>query len=130
MEKTSVLVLIAEDEEEIRSVLRIALEDGGFAVLLASTAEEAIAALATRGDQVRALVTDINLGTNKTGWEVAKHARELRADVPVVYMTGGAGHEWASMGVPNSILVAKPFAPSQVLTAVSQLLNIGNTPGA
>jgi hypothetical protein len=34
------------------------------------------------------------------------------------------------LGVPNSVLITKPFAPAQVLTAVSQLLNAGNTPGA
>jgi hypothetical protein len=32
--------------------------------------------------------------------------------------------------VPNSVLIAKPFAPAQVLTAVSQLLNSGSTPTA
>jgi len=32
---------------------------------------------------------------------------------------------WASKGVPRSIMLAKPFAPVQLITAVSQLLNIG-----
>ena len=31
--------------------------------------------------------------------------------MPVIYMTGTHGDEWASKGVPNSILLAKPFAP-------------------
>jgi len=130
LEKTSVLVLIAEDQADISDILKISFEDGGFDVLLASTAEEAIAALDTRGEEVRALVTDIKLGSNATGWDVARHAREMKPDMPVVYMTGSEGHEWPSLGVPNSILVPKPFAASQVLTAVSQLLNSGNTPGA
>src|SRR5436190_11595712 len=42
--KPSVLVLIAENEEEIRIILQASFEDGGFAVVLASTGEEAIAA--------------------------------------------------------------------------------------
>lgn len=41
-------------------------------------------------------------------------------------MTGAAADEWASHGVPNSILLTKPFAPAQLVTAVAQLLN--NTP--
>ena len=45
-------------------------------------------------------------------------------------MTGSEAQEWASKGVPNSILVTKPFAPAQIVTAVAQLLNLGNTPGA
>ncbi len=127
MEKTSVLVLIAEDEAEIRNLLQDTFEDGGFDVYLVSTGEEAIAALDEQGDNLRAVVSDINLGGRATGWDVARHARQLKADMPVVYMTGTEGSDWAALGVPNSILITKPFAPTQVLTAVSQLLNAANT---
>lgn len=61
-----------------------------------------------------------------TGWEVAKQAREIDPEFPIVYMTGAAAHDWASHGVPNSILLVTPFAPAQLVTAVSQLLNVGN----
>jgi hypothetical protein len=44
-------------------------------------------------------------------------------------MTGASAHDWGSKGVPNSVLLTKPFANAQVVTAVSQLLNLGNTPG-
>jgi DNA-binding response OmpR family regulator len=50
-------------------------------------------------------------------------AREINATFPIVYMTGAAADEWASKGVPNSVLLSKPFAPAQLVTAVSQLLN-------
>ncbi len=128
--KPSVLVLIAENEPEIRLVLQASFEDGGFDVLMASSADEAIAALDAKGDAVRALLTDINLESESSGWDVARHARTLKPDLPVVYMTGGDGHDWAAQGVPNSVLIIKPFAPAQALTAVAQLLNVGNTPGA
>jgi len=36
---------------------------------------------------------------------------------------GTHGEEWASKGVPNSLLLVKPFAPAQIVTAISQLLN-------
>ena len=38
-------------------------------------------------------------------------------------MTGAAANEWAAIGVPNSILLGKPFEPAQLVTAVAQLLN-------
>jgi DNA-binding response OmpR family regulator len=38
-------------------------------------------------------------------------------------MTGAAADQWASHGVPNSILLTKPFAPAQLVTAISNLLN-------
>ena len=59
------------------------------------------------------------------GWEVARHARELDPEFPIVYMTGIRKDEWGSRGVPNSILMTKPFAPAQLVTALSQLLNGG-----
>ena len=126
----SVLVLIAENEAAIRETLQASFEDGGFAVVLASSGEEAMAALEANGAGVRALITDIKLDSTVTGWDVARHGRELNPNLPVVYVTASEGHDWASLGVPNSVLIEKPFAPAQVLTAVSQLLNVGNTPGA
>lgn len=128
--KPSVLVLIAENEADIRNFLQASFEDGGFEVLLTSSGEEAIAALDAKHDVVRALITDIHFGSAATGWDVARHARELNPELPVIYMTAAGGNEWAAFGVPNSVLITKPFAPAQMLTAVSQLLNIGNTPGA
>ena len=38
-------------------------------------------------------------------------------------MTGAGAEQWPSHGVLNSVLLSKPFAPAQVVTAVSQLLN-------
>jgi hypothetical protein len=38
-------------------------------------------------------------------------------------MTGAASDQWTSHGVPNSILLQKPFAPAQLVTAISNLLN-------
>ena len=128
--KPSVLVLIAENEPDIRLVLQASFEDGGFEVLLASSGEEAIGALDANVDTLRALLTDINLESSSSGWDVARHGRVLNPDLPVVYMTGNDSHDWAALGVPNSVLITKPFAPAQALTAVAQLLNVGNTPGA
>jgi len=71
----------------------------------------------------RALITDINRLGTLDGWDVAKRARELKPDMPVIYMTGLAADDWASRGVPNSLLLQKPFAPAQIVTAVAQMLN-------
>ena len=40
-----------------------------------------------------------------------------------VNVTSAAAEEWTSQGVPKSLLIQKPFAPAQITTAVSQLLN-------
>jgi DNA-binding response OmpR family regulator len=120
----SVRIFLVEDEELIQNVLEMALEDGGFSVTKACTAEQAIEILDDQGTRFRALISDINLGSsNMTGWDIAKHARQMNDTLPVVYMTGASANEWGSRGVPNSVLMIKPFAPAQMVTAVSQLLN-------
>jgi DNA-binding response OmpR family regulator len=62
------------------------------------------------------------------GWAVARASREIDPEFPVVYMTGAAADQWPVQGVPNSILLAKPFAPAQLVTAISNLLNTGGPP--
>jgi CheY-like chemotaxis protein len=122
----AVVILVVEDDELIQGVVEDALAEGGFEIALASSGEEAIELLNAEDPVCRALVTDINLAKNKMdGWAVARHARENKPDMPVVYMTGEAADDWASQGVPNSILITKPFAPAQLVTAISQLLNTG-----
>ena len=44
----------------------------------------------------------------------------------MIYVTSVASEEWTSQGVPKSILIQKPFAPSQIITAIAQLLNSGD----
>lgn len=41
----------------------------------------------------------------------------------VVYVSGYSATEWAAKGVPNSIMLEKPFTMAQLVTAISQLLN-------
>jgi CheY-like chemotaxis protein len=121
-----VVILLVEDDQTIQSVIEEALSDGGFEITIASSGEQAVELLSAANPQFRAVVTDINLGRNRMdGWDVARHARESKPDMPIIYMTGDSADEWASMGVPNSILLTKPFAPAQLVTAVAQLLNAG-----
>jgi len=119
-----IFILVVEDETLIEEIAVSGLEDAGYTVVAAHTAEEAIAQLEKGDPVVRAIVTDVNLAPKKlTGWDVARRARERTADIPIVYMSGASGHDWTSHGVPNSVLIAKPFAIGQIVTAVSQLLN-------
>ena len=116
-------VLVVEDDYFIKELTEETLSEGGFEPQTVTSGEEAIALLQENHHQYRALVTDVHLHGKLTGWDVARRARELNLDVPVVYMTGDGGDLWPSQGVPNSILLIKPFAPAQLVTAVSSLLN-------
>ena len=119
-------ILVVEDDDAVQSIVEDALKEGGFEPAIAASGEEAVTLLTGSKSKFRALVTDVNLGRDRmNGWEVAKRAREIDPEFPVVYMTGDSADDWGSQGVPNSILLTKPFAPAQLVTAVSQLLNTG-----
>jgi CheY-like chemotaxis protein len=118
-----VTVLLVDDDLLVQDVIRSALEDGGFEVVCAATGKEAMAILTDSGAAIQALVTDVNLGAGENGWDVARHGRELSLVLPVVYVSGDSAHDWAAHGVPGSIVVQKPFAPAQIVTAVATVLN-------
>jgi DNA-binding response OmpR family regulator len=121
------IVLVIEDDDAIQSIVEDALSEGGFEAAIAKTGEEAVTLLKSRLVAYCALGTDINLLGRVNGWEVARAAREADANFPVVYISGAAAHDWPAQGVPNSIILQKPFAPAQLTTAVSQLLNERST---
>jgi DNA-binding response OmpR family regulator len=117
------IVLLVEDDEPLQDIVHDALKEGGFDLLTTASGEEAVTLLRSGVVKYSALVTDINLRGDTSGWGIARQAREIDPTLPVVYMTGAAADEWSSQGVPNSILLQKPFAPAQLVTAVAQLLN-------
>ena len=117
------MILVIEDEYSLQGIVEEALIDGGFETDILSSGEEALTLFKGRLKNYKALVTDVNLKGRMSGWEVARQIREIAPNCPVVYMTGANADEWASQGVPDSILLQKPFAPAQIVTAVSQLLN-------
>jgi CheY-like chemotaxis protein len=118
-----VLLLLAEDEPLIQLASQDALEGGGYAVVTASNGVEALAIIEERHAELAGLVTDIRLGEGPSGWELAHRARELHALIAVVYVTGDSAAEWNANGVPNSVVLQKPYADAQLLTAISNLLN-------
>ena len=125
--ENQLVILVVEDDQEVQGIVEDALSEGGFEPAIAPSGEEAVTLLKGNRGTYRALVADVNLRGRMDGWQVAKHAREIDPEFPVIYMTGASGHQWPANGVPNSVLLTKPFAPAQLVTAVSQLLN-GGTP--
>ena len=126
MQGSAVLILVVEDDAVAGGEVKRALEDAGFRVLLVQSGEKATSTFDENAGEVGGLVADVKLGGNVSGWDVARHAREVNQDLPVVYITAANADEWAAQGVPNSVLLTKPFAPAQLVTAVSQLLNTGS----
>ena len=117
------IILVIEDDEAIQMLAEDALADAGFEPAVAPSGEEALTLLMGMKSNYRALVTDIRLRGKIDGWEVAQRVREIDPEFPIVYVSGASAADWPSRGVPNSVMLAKPFAPAQLVTAVSNLLN-------
>lgn len=76
------------------------------------------------------MATDIDLGGGVTGWDVGRVARRATPVIAVVYMSGASSHQWESEGFPGTTMLAKPFAPAQLLVALAtQINNVGSRVG-
>jgi CheY-like chemotaxis protein len=97
------LILVVEDDQLVQNVVEDCLSEGGFEAIIASPGENAVELLDAAEGKYRALVTDINLSPGELdGWHVARHAREIDPNFPIVYMSGKEPEDWPSKGVPNS----------------------------
>lgn len=117
------IVLVVENEALIGLSVEDALNEAGYDVRLMDSAMLALHELEGAAEVLSALVTDIRLKDRTDGWQLARRARELNANLPVIYMSGDSAMDHSSQGVPQSIMVQKPFAAAQIVTAVSTLIN-------
>lgn len=115
-------MLVVEDEPAIAFILESCLAEAGFIVDVCNSGDEAMAALDKDPSGFQVLLTDIQL-PQCDGWAIAHRARELAPGMHIIYVTGDSAADWPSKGVPDSVLIQKPFVPAQILTAVSTLLN-------
>lgn len=105
-------LLYVEDEGLIAMSATVAFEEAGFAVEHLKNGGDAAVALREHVAQYQALVTDVRL-PQVDGWELARLARELNSSIPVVYVSGEGAADWPAYGVPNSLMLQKPFAMAQ-----------------
>ena len=121
------VLLLVEDEVLVQEMLATEFTDAGYELVMASDGNRALAELEADAARFKAIVTDIGLGKGPDGWDVARRARELVADMPIIYITGDSTHNWSSKGVPDSVVISKPFAPAQLSTAVATLITAADT---
>jgi len=119
------IILVIEDDRDLQMMVEDALRDGGYEPAIAGSGEEALTLLKAFRTKYSALVTDIRLLGRLDGWRVARGAREIDPSFPVLYITGGGGGEWPTRGVPDSVLLNKPFSPDELVAAVAKLVKGG-----
>ncbi|MHB8450818.1 MAG: ATP-binding protein, partial [Mycobacteriales bacterium] len=115
-------VLLVEDEDGVRAAARRILQGGGYRVLEAASAVDA---LERHGDaEFDLLLTDVIMPGGLTGRDLAERLRERRPDLPVLYTSGYSAEVIATQGIldPGVTLVEKPFTGEDLLAKVRGLL--------
>jgi CheY-like chemotaxis protein len=115
-------VLVVEDETLISEMIADSLLEGGFAVHAVASGEEALRYLSS-GSAVDVLFTDINLAGDMDGSMLAKRARVLRPDLPIVFASGRWNVLEQLRTVPRSIVLPKPYSPLHALSVVQRLMS-------
>ncbi|MGA5303511.1 response regulator [Nucisporomicrobium flavum] len=116
-------VLVVDDEEDLRDIMRRMLERRGYATLVAGDADQATAVCQDHPGPIAVLVTDLGL-PGVSGGEMADRCRELRPDMGVVYISGLPKDIAVSKGLipQDALLVKKPFTSDLLLEALRLVL--------
>jgi CheY-like chemotaxis protein len=121
-------ILLVEDEEAVRRLVRETLKSSGYRVLDAAGSIEARRLLASHAGLIDLLITDVVL-PRVSGRQIAAEFRSLRPGMKVLYMSGydhsAANSDMLQEDVP---FLQKPFTPSVLSAKVREVLDdIGRT---
>jgi CheY-like chemotaxis protein len=119
----SALVLVVDDDTDLRHLTSALLSVNGYGVVEASHGREAMQRLAL--DTPDVIVLDLNMPV-MDGWQFCAEQRRLRdarlAAVPVVLLTAAESAATHAASLNAAGLVTKPFAPDHLLGAVKTAL--------
>src|SRR6476646_9645635 len=115
-------ILFVEDDQEILDLWIPVLRDEGYEATPALNADIAVSLL-EQGLPFRLLITDIVLPGRRDGFALARHAKELRPQIEIIYATGFplvAGIR--SRGAPWGRTLMKPYGRADLLKVVESVL--------
>ncbi len=117
-------LLIVDDEPLVRSMVVRTLQEEGYTVLEAESGRAALDLLEREARPVRLVLTDLAMA-GISGGELGQRLRELRPELPMLYMSGYPEDEVVRRGLLEETrhFIQKPFAPSVLADTVRRLLD-------
>ncbi len=114
-------VLVIEDEEGVRELAVRVLEQQGHRVYEARDGDQAVARLDEFGPDLDLVLSDVivpNIGTT----ELAQKIRDVRTDIPILYMSGYSHEDVVERGLvdADSVFLQKPFTAAELTQLVCQ----------
>ena len=115
-------ILIVEDELLVRMFAVDALEDAGFQVEQAGTAQEALSSVQQLDNELTALIIDLGL-PDRTGDQLAAELRDAKVEVPILIASGRSEREIRDRFVndPRIGILVKPYTASMLIDALEQV---------
>lgn len=116
-------VLIVEDEVVVRDLVASTLAKEGYQLLLAGSAEEALALAASHEGPIHLVLTDVIM-PGKSGIELANTLVAERPGLPILLMSGYAGETVDVGGLrQHTMRLQKPFTPRELRQQVREVLD-------
>jgi nitrogen-specific signal transduction histidine kinase/CheY-like chemotaxis protein len=124
LRRGSETILVAEDDDQLRPLIRNILECYGYRVLEARRGEEAVAVCRSHPDRIHLVLTDVVM-PEMSGPELALRLREQRPEMRCLFMSGYPGEAVARYGVqgPDMALLQKPFSAAALAEGLRQALD-------
>jgi PAS domain S-box-containing protein len=117
-------ILVVEDEELLRELVKALLESKGYTVLTAGDGDEALAIFTQRQNAIRLVLSDLGL-PKFSGDELYRRLKTLKPDVLLIlasgYIEAGMKLEIFRSGVKE--FIQKPYNPNEVLRVIRSVLD-------
>ena len=116
-------VLVVDDEEDLRDIMRRMPERRGFRVTVAGDFDEAVATCRGHEGDIDVLLTDLGL-PGVSGGDLARTAAELRPGMRIVYISGLPREVAVDKGLiaGDARLIRKPFTSEVLVTSLNSAL--------
>jgi len=124
------LIMVVDDQEDIRDLLATVLGSHGYRTVLAVDGDHAVTVFKGHAETIAAVITDLHM-PHTEGGSLADLLRQLRADIPILFMSGlnesASGHD-SKPATSRDPFLLKPFRPAALLEAIHRLLRSRRSP--
>jgi len=117
-------ILVAEDDQSVRGLIRTVLEDGGYRVIEAINGQDALIEYRKNRDRIDLLFLDVIM-PKKDGRQVYDEIGATAAKLKVIFVSGYSGEILQRRGIPDGgfHFIAKPLSPTAILHTVREVLD-------
>jgi CheY-like chemotaxis protein len=115
-------ILLVDDDSDVRTVVRDALEESGYQIWEASDGSEALNIWKTKASQIDLLLTDMAMPGSLNGRQLADRLRREQPGLKVVFMSGHILDMAGIIQAPGFFL-QKPFSPENLAEIVRSNLD-------